>query len=281
MKHLTLVFGPPPNMPCAPPPCATPPIVPPVSTPTAATSAVPPTSPSPFFSPVDLPVPETLVQAVAPEERASQTVAPVTRILTPQVSNEDFHTPAGSPLPGGTPVAEVNADDTTSSPLAGIPGFPLGTSGCGGTGSQFQSPVAPSTAHPPASVENTPEVATFSLTLRRADNVPLGLEVAGDSGSDHLSVEAIRLGGAVEAWNRQCHGDSREIRRGDRIIQINEAKDADSMREQCKQKHLLKMTVERATDGTATSVVATAASSLGGLRAEADEFVPQARPWVA
>jgi len=289
MKHLTLVFGPPPNMSYVLPTGATPPIVPPSlsppeSTPIASTTAAPPTSPTQFVSPEDLPLAQTPIQA---DEAGSESVAPVAR-STPEACNEDFHTPAGSPNQ-----AEVDADDTTSSPLAGIPGFPLGTSGCGGTGSQFEqfhSPqphaIMPSTAPPPAPLDQTPEVATFSLTLRRADNVPLGLEVAGDSGQDHLIVEAVRLGGAVEAWNRQCHGDEREIRRGDRIIMINGAKDADSMREECKKKHLLKMSVVRGpveqcnSDGSDTSA-AVAASMYGGLRAEANEFVPQARPWVA
>jgi hypothetical protein len=130
--------------------------------------------------------------------------------------------------------------------------------------------------------QQTPEVATFSLTLRRADNVPLGLEVAGDSGSDYLVVEAVRIGGAVEAWNRQCHGDAREIRRGDRIVTINDAKDADAMREECKRKHLLKMSVVRGPieqrDSSRSAASATATAQ-GGLRAEAHEFVPQARPW--
>merc|ERR1740121_3385323 len=87
--------------------------------------------------------------------------------------------------------------------------------------------------------------APFTLTLRRADNVPLGLDVRGDVGAPFLIVEAVRAGGAIEAWNRQCAGDTREIRAGDRIVGINGAEDADSMREQCLSRHLLKMTVIR------------------------------------
>lgn len=143
----------------------------------------------------------------------------------------------------------------------------------------------------------TPPVAAspapvFAMTLRRADNVPLGLEVRGEFGEQHLVVDAVRPGGAVEAWNRQCAGESREIRKGDRIIMINNATDADTMREECVTKYLLRMTV--ATSAIDPAAVAAAApglvvsppisaptlslakaNSCGGLRAEAHEFVPQ------
>lgn len=116
--------------------------------------------------------------------------------------------------------------------------------------------------------------------------MPLGLDVIGEAESEFLLVDGIRLGGAVEAWNRQCHGDAREIRRGDRIININGAKDAASMREECLSKHLLKMTVvrtpaaEHGAAPTAAAVAAATASGLGGLRVDAAEFVPQVRPWI-
>merc|ERR1711862_53852 len=91
----------------------------------------------------------------------------------------------------------------------------------------------------------TLEVPTFSLTLRRADNVPLGLNVRGQEGDRRLTIEAVRPGGAVEAWNRQCSGESRSIRPGDKVVAINNAEDAASMRVECLNKRLLKMTVQR------------------------------------
>mmetsp|Transcript_11419 Transcript_11419/g.21582 ORF Transcript_11419/g.21582 Transcript_11419/m.21582 type:complete len:287 (-) Transcript_11419:175-1035(-) len=124
-----------------------------------------------------------------------------------------------------------------------------GAAGSGETGSPGSEPPSLD----PASV--------FSLTLRRADTVPVGLHVQGDDG---LLVERILPGGAVEAWNRQCPGDYREIRPGDRIIKINGREDAEGMRSECLQKLLLKMTVQR--------------GSTMNLRAEADEFVPQVIP---
>jgi len=119
---------------------------------------------------------------------------------------------------------------------------------------------------------------TFTITLRRADKVFLGLDVRGDPGSPSLTVEAIRAGGAVEAWNRQCAGTDRVILRGDKIIAVNEAKEASAMRAQCKQRLLLKVTVFRdsaapVASGMADSPLRSASRSCR-LRAEADEFVP-------
>eukprot|EP00490_Sorites_sp_Unknown_P001697 CAMPEP_0114667064 /NCGR_PEP_ID=MMETSP0191-20121206/33692_1 /TAXON_ID=126664 /ORGANISM="Sorites sp." /LENGTH=285 /DNA_ID=CAMNT_0001916349 /DNA_START=1 /DNA_END=858 /DNA_ORIENTATION=- len=111
--------------------------------------------------------------------------------------------------------------------------------GSGGTGSES----APSpTADAFAAGFAHPTAATFSLMLRRADNVPVGLHVQGDDG---LLVEKILPGGAIEAWNKQCPGEMREIRPGDRIIMINGHEDPEAMRHECLTKLLLKMTVQR------------------------------------
>jgi hypothetical protein len=113
--------------------------------------------------------------------------------------------------------------------------------------------------------------------LRRADNVPLGLEVLGEPEAECLLVGSIKPGGAVEAWNRQCHGDARDIRPGDRIVTINGAKDANSMREECLRKYLLRMSVARGPrERQVGNVNSTGSvSGHGGLRAEATEFVPR------
>ena len=88
-------------------------------------------------------------------------------------------------------------------------------------------------------------VTSFSLTLRRADNVPLGLDVLGDCGSSSLVVVAVRPDGAAEAWNRQCTGESRMLWRGDRIVAVNDAVGARAIHEECLTKHLLRLTVQR------------------------------------
>jgi len=122
-------------------------------------------------------------------------------------------------------------------------------------GSGERGSPASTQAETPSETPGASEV--FTLTLRRADTVPVGLHVTGEDG---LLVERVLPGGAVEAWNRQCPG-LREIRVGDRIVSINGQDDAEAMRTECLTKYLLRMTVQRGS---------------GGLRAEADEFVPQA-----
>lgn len=318
MKHLTSVFGPPPQG--MPPPSMPPPGMPPPGVPPSAAPPAPPpgiaasaaslsasgAAQSPFFpaSPPETPkMPQTVVHASS--SASSQTVecpAPVTpsaaaakpgRTLRSHTSDpEDFHTPAGSPQPHGeTMVEELHDMPGNSTPSISLPpGLGAEASLCGGTGSDVSTtvaPVMPAPAAPPPPVSPIVLVPAFMLTLRRADNVPLGLEVRGDSGDKWLTVESVRPGGAVEAWNRQCVGDMREIRPGDRIININGAEDADGMREECLRKHLLRMTVQRGacseTPPDAPPVLASAANLRGGtggaLRADANEFVPQAVPW--
>lgn len=263
MKHLTLVLGAPPHAAGMPP--GMPPGIPPPCTPGAAgvTQSVP--APS--------------------QANAEPNVASSTRTLKRAESNTSdggvFLTPFGTPVPGAPSAAEefaaeLAAPGLAAPGLAAPAGLSAGPSSFGGTGSEPLSPN-PASAAAASSAAAALMVPSFSLTLRRADNVPLGLDVAGDPNSDALLVEGIRLGGAVEAWNRQCHGDSREIRRGDRIIMINGAKDADSMKDECLNKHLLRMSVVRAesrTTPTTAALAAAAASGSGGLRAEAHEFVP-------
>lgn len=110
------------------------------------------------------------------------------------------------------------------------------------------------------------QTQTFTLTLRRADTVPLGLDVVGEDGGGCLTVQSIRPGGAVEAWNRQCPGELREIQPGDRIVCINDHEDATAMREECLTKHLVKMTVVRTVSKPPPQT---------SFRAEALSFIPE------
>lgn len=256
MKHLTLVFGAPPqtSMPPSGPPGVDP-VVPLVGPP-----AEPPPA-QPVLPPVAVPQQAPAAEAAAPKASAD-------------ASTEDIHTPAGTPLPPGLSVAEELVTGPSPRPvLDNIPGLTAGT----------DDSISLSSTPTNAGQAQSAKAPTFSLTLRRADNVPLGLDVVGESDTDCLIVEDIRLGGAVEAWNRQCHGDSREIRRGDRITMINGAKDAETMQDECLNKHLLRMSVVRPDENaaarppTSAAISAAAATGNGGLRAEASEFVPRAR----
>ena len=87
--------------------------------------------------------------------------------------------------------------------------------------------------------------AVFSLTLRRADDCPLGLVVSNDSGGSCLIVDAVLPGGAVDAGNKQCPDSSGVIGACDRIVRINAADDCATMREHCSSRLLLRISVAR------------------------------------
>jgi len=162
---------------------------------------------------------------------------------------ESFHTPAGSPQRTVPQLSEGVSSSTTATAqlpsVPSMPGFPAPA-----------SPTAPDQTYAP----------TFQVILRRADNVPLGLDVRGDANEKFLIVESVRAGGAVEAWNKQCPDNKRIIMAGDHIVKINDAEDSDSMREQCVSKFLLRITVARCQLSN---------QAAGNLRADADEFVPR------
>jgi len=90
--------------------------------------------------------------------------------------------------------------------------------------------------------------ATFSFTIRKADNTDLGLDVSSGANQRGLLVEAILPGGAAEAWNKQQDPGrgSRELCPGDTILQVNSAQGPEEMLMECRHKMLLKLTVQRA-----------------------------------
>lgn len=279
MKHLTLVFGPPPHM---QPPSAQ------INHPQ-----------SPFFPQQAQNQTQTMASppGIFP---VSPTPPKTTTAMTPMESSggghndfDNFHTPTDSPHVEGdkkaTSVDEVSTvatpqvpQNTNSSVFASVGTTDTSTASGGavsdsiGPASSEASPALPPTmadgSNASASVLAPPQ--SFTLTLRRADHVPLGLDVGVVNGAPCLFVEAVKPGGAVEAWNRQCSGEAREIRVGDHIIMINGVEDALAMQEECLTKYLLRMTVVRGTSDLPKGKPHTAS----GLRADADEFVPQVGP---
>lgn len=248
--------------------------VPPVSmpSPAAAASATKP----PTEEPPSAPTASTVEPAGAAESTAS--VCRPAGLPSQECAAEDFHTPLPSPLRGAGSV--LPGVEVPTIPTTAPPSFPFG----GGLTLPASVPgtpgaALPATAATPSTPVHTPkgEHRTFALTLRRADGVPLGLDVHGDAGSPYLSIGAIKPGGAVEAWNRQCAGDAREIRVKDRIVMVNGKEEADAMRAECMQKSLLKMTIVRSVGGNADDGLA-ATPTAHGLRADANEFVPSS-PW--
>lgn len=93
------------------------------------------------------------------------------------------------------------------------------------------------------------ETRQFNITLRKADDVNLGLSVKEDAETRSLVVESVASGGAVETWNRQCIGDGsheRVVAAGDRIICVNGVEqDVAKMLEACTAKRLVKLLVVR------------------------------------
>lgn len=88
------------------------------------------------------------------------------------------------------------------------------------------------------------------LALRRADGVPLGLDVvwleATAAGGDFLAVRGVLAEGAVEAFNRQCSGDPlRALAPGDGILSVNGCTSYYDMVQECHNQHMLVLTVAR------------------------------------
>ena len=93
---------------------------------------------------------------------------------------------------------------------------------------------------------------TFAFTLRKANNVELGLDVSYVSGGKCLTVGGITSCGAIAAWNKQWVGvtaGSKAIKLGDDIVYVNGYTDAESMLNQCTEQSILKVKVRRAIGG--------------------------------
>mmetsp|Transcript_116040 Transcript_116040/g.248106 ORF Transcript_116040/g.248106 Transcript_116040/m.248106 type:complete len:405 (-) Transcript_116040:191-1405(-) len=185
----------------------------------------------------------------------------------PEVPNFPF--PVSHPQPAAAPLSLAEALSAQS---------PTGTQ----PSHSQPTPLSLVSSLPPSSA---PEV--FSFTLRKADENDLGLNVSHHKDDRTLSVEGVRAEGAVGAWNRQCLAGAfpeKAVRQGDKIISVNHvSNDPEKMLEECKEKHLLRLTIARGEgpppEGVASQGVAGGFSPMpvGGLtplRADASEFVP-------
>mmetsp|Transcript_30772 Transcript_30772/g.56273 ORF Transcript_30772/g.56273 Transcript_30772/m.56273 type:complete len:393 (+) Transcript_30772:88-1266(+) len=172
------------------------------------------------------------------------------------------------------------------SKLPEVPAFPYATP----KGPPPQSPLAPlslAEALPPPTTppQRTPlslanslsppsrcgDMSKLQITLRKADGAELGLYLLRSDTEPGLRVEGVRPEGAVQAWNRQCQDKSKEIVNGDRIVSVNGiTQDPDRMLEECKEKQLLRLVIERASPLSSTTATT--------LRADANVFVPQGAP---
>lgn len=126
---------------------------------------------------------------------------------------------------------------------------------CNSASAAFSAPIAGSSL-PSAPMPSFPPSDfffsgfTFTFTLRLADDHGLGIDVAAASAADEfLIVERVLNDGAVEAWNKQCLDGTmtslRAMQAGDAIVRVNGKTDRQSILDECKDKLLLKLTIER------------------------------------
>jgi len=144
---------------------------------------------------------------------------------------------ATAPLLAPLPVRPAHGPPAWLGPLAPCPEEP-----------DCAAPVATCNSHEGSSRASTPSravCAAFSLTLRRVGEMPFGLEVQPDFRTQCLVIGGVRRGSVCEAWNRQNLGEVREIRLGDRIVAVNEKREAEAMRDEFRQRLTVKMQVER------------------------------------
>lgn len=87
--------------------------------------------------------------------------------------------------------------------------------------------------------------SSFSFTLRRVEDRPLGLLMRCDELEGSLIVEQVVIGSLVAAWNAQNVGDPREVLRDDRIRSINGHIGVSAMRNELMRAQLLKIEIER------------------------------------
>eukprot|EP00435_Cladocopium_sp_Y103_P026817 s763_g6.t1 len=107
------------------------------------------------------------------------------------------------------------------------------------------SPATRSEGETSEAVTVAPPVFTF--TLRRADDVALGLNAA-ISRRNELVVESVTPWTALDSWNRfQVAGPGdRSVYPGDRVLSVNGHYCPFSMLQECQMKQLLKMEIMRA-----------------------------------
>lgn len=94
----------------------------------------------------------------------------------------------------------------------------------------------------------------FDFMVRRADGGEtrgwLGLGVVHNDGDAVLTVQDLKPGGAIAAWNKQCANSPAAIKTvipGDKILKINSATDPQSMLAECYGRTcLLRLTMARA-----------------------------------
>lgn len=159
---------------------------------------------------------------------------------------EDERPPPVSPGARGTP--SRNRSELLSSPCATLNLTPKRNSRIAG----MKSPGGPGMRSP--GVPPSPFVicesggSVFGFTIRKADDCSLGLDVHHTDTEHYLQVTGIKPNGAIYAWNKQCVGGpaaGKAVMPGDKVVKVNEATTPLEMLNECREKKLLRFTVQR------------------------------------
>jgi len=76
---------------------------------------------------------------------------------------------------------------------------------------------------------------------KTASSSPLGFDLDQDT----LEILKVKDGGLVAQWNEACSDESRRIKPGDRIVDLNGKKDANGVMDQLRSSQLLEFTLVR------------------------------------
>lgn len=88
----------------------------------------------------------------------------------------------------------------------------------------------------------------FGFTIRKADDCTLGVDFKDSECGSCLQVTAIKIGGAMQAWNKLCAGGpaaGKAVLVGDKLVKVNEVTTPKDMLRECREQKLLKITVQR------------------------------------
>jgi len=189
-----------------------------------------------------------------------------TAVHTPEHTPRHWALSVGSTTsPDGVDLQSVDQMSEVSSSMEASPGIETPTLSAPSEASPgVPQPIvgtcdAASSQSVPSAVPSDPFKAgfIFTFTLRLADNVGLGLDVARSSCDSYLTIQQILQHGAIEAWNRQCFDGGmvcmKVVMPGDLIVGINGASGCTAMLQECKDKYLLKVKVLRPYDESAAS----------------------------
>lgn len=124
-----------------------------------------------------------------------------------------------------------------------------------------------------STVASSALIFSYTITLRRVEGSPLGLEVTKPEADDKfLVIERVLPFSVAESWNKQNSGGKREILQGDRVVSVNGACEPQSMRVEFRTKPLLKVIFER-TEVLSSNLRGCGALSSSGSRSSTPEQV--------